>query len=224
MTLKPVPVLYALVFAAALLPPVSAADGPQPFPCSVAQLHPTQLAVGMQEVRDKAHKLSKMDGHELEKYEKDHPEPVVKGPGGALYIIDHHHLARALMEIGVDSTYCVSEADYTRLGAAAFWKQMESNKWVYMYDEYGEGPKPYSQLPATVAGLKDDPYRSLAGAVRDAGGYDKTSTPFAEFTWADFFRAKFTRQDLADDFDKCVKKGVKLAGSPAASGLPGYHP
>jgi len=32
-------------------------------------------------------------------------EPVIIGPGGIFYITDHHHLARALYEIGVSTTY-----------------------------------------------------------------------------------------------------------------------
>jgi hypothetical protein len=204
--------------------PLSALAGgnDQIFKCKVDGLHPTQLAVGMEEVKEKEHKFKKMDGNELEKYEQDNPEPVVAGPGGALYIIDHHHLARALMDIGVNKTYCTQMADYSRLMAPAFWKKMEEKKWVYTYDEYGNGPRPYSEIPDTVGGLKDDPYRSLAGAVRSAGGYEKTDAPFAEFKWADFFRDKFSRKDLINDFDHSVNKAVKIAHSPAASALPGY--
>jgi hypothetical protein len=42
-------------------------------------------------------------------------------------------------------------------------------------------------LPKTVAGLIDDPFRSLAGELRRAGGFAKDTTPFSEFLWADFF-------------------------------------
>ena len=214
---------YAFTLLLSALLPSSLLAGGQVFKCKIDELHPTQLAVGMEEVKEKEHKFKKMDGNELEKYEQDNPEPTVAGPGGTLYIIDHHHLARALMDIGVNKTYCTQEADYSRLMPPAFWKKMEEAKWVYTYDEFGNGPRPYSEIPATVGGLKDDPYRSLAGAVREGGGYDKTDAPFAEFKWADFFRDKFSRKDLGDDFDGCVKKAVKLAHSAVASGLPGYQ-
>ena len=215
------PLMFLL---SALIPAAALAGGSdQVFKCRIDELHPTQLAVGMEEVREKEHKFKKMDGNELEKYEKENPEPVVAGPGGTLYIIDHHHLALALSEIGVNKTYCTEEADYSSLGTSAFWAKMDEKKWVYAYDEYGVGPRPYSQIPSNVTGLKDDPYRSLAGAVRSAGGYDKTDKPFAEFKWADFFRNQFSRKDLNNDFDGCVKKAVKLAHSSAASDLPGYQ-
>jgi len=188
----------------------------------VGELHPTQFAVGMAEVREKERKLINMDPGDLEEYKRKHPEPAVKGPGGTLYIIDHHHLARALYDIGAEKTFCVEEADYSALDNAAFWKKMDEKKWVYAYNEYGEGPRPYSELPATVRGLEDDPYRTLAWAVREAGGYKKTDAPFAEFKWADFFRDKFSRGDINNDLKGCTKKAVKMAHSPQASALPGY--
>lgn len=37
------------------------------------------------------------------------------------------------------------------------------------------------KLPASLADLPDDPFRSLAALVRKAGGYAKTRTPYSEF-------------------------------------------
>src|SRR5436305_4773273 len=39
-------------------------------------------------------------------------------------------------------------------------------------------------FPYTTLFRSDDPYRSLAGEVRRAGGYAKEATPFSEFLWA----------------------------------------
>ena len=191
--------------------------------CKISELHPTQISVGLLEVKEKKHELNKLRGHDLKKFEKDNPEPSVKGPGGGLYIIDHHHLALALYDIGEDNTYCSLKADYSNLGVSEFWARMDRQKWVYPYDEKGNGPLPYSSIPAAVNELKDDPYRSLAGAVRKAGGYDKSAEPFAEFLWAGFFRSRLTEHDLSDNFEGSVKKGVQLAHSQEAAGLPGYQ-
>jgi hypothetical protein len=195
-----------------------------PFICEVASLSPTQLAVGMKEVELKEKKISKMSSSKLEKYLYENPEPIVKGFAKKLYIIDHHHLARALYELGIKNTYCVLMADLSNMSEYSFWEEMENRKWVYMYDEYGNGPMPYSQLPENVSGLKDDPYRSLAGAVREEGGYEKSKEPFAEFKWADFFRKYFSREELEKNYEECVKKAVKLAHSKEASNLPGWIP
>jgi hypothetical protein len=69
--------------------------------------------------------------------------------------------------------------------------------------------------------LVDDPYRSLAGYVRDAGAYEKTPTAFAEFVWADFFRRSIAVEDLKTDFHAAVQRAVTLAKGKLALGLPG---
>lgn len=210
----PLLVLSALLAAA----PAPAADV---FRCPVASLRPTQLSVGMREVADKENRFSQMSAKKLDKYLQENPEPVVAGPGG-LYMVDHHHLARALADIGVGGTYCTQLADYSKLSADDFWGRMEAQHWVYPYDENGRGPVPYSQIPSGVDGLRDDPYRSLAAAVRDDGGYRKTDEPFAEFKWADFFRSRVDRAELDSDFGGAEKKALPLASSHEAASLPGY--
>jgi hypothetical protein len=70
--------------------------------------------------------------------------------------------------------------------------------------------------------LLDDPYRSLAGYVRDAGAYEKTPTAFAEFLWADFFRPRILVGNTRPEFHQSVDSAVKLATSSEAAHLPGY--
>jgi len=41
----------------------------------------------------------------------------------------------------------------------------------------------YSAISHHLQDLVDDVYRSVAGYVRKAGGFDKTRTAFAEFVW-----------------------------------------
>jgi hypothetical protein len=47
----------------------------------------------------------------------------------------------------------------------------------------------YNDIPKRVSDLVDDPFRSLAGELRRAGGFAKDTTPFSEFLWADFLPA-----------------------------------
>jgi hypothetical protein len=75
--------------------------------------------------------------------------------------------------------------------------------------------------------LKDDPYRSLAGEVRKAGGYAKDAAPYAEFLWADFFRPLFRKSDLRSSGgqglpESLVTEAVALARNPKAQFLPGW--
>ncbi|KAL4447191.1 hypothetical protein ABPG77_007224 [Micractinium sp. CCAP 211/92] len=68
----------------------------------VLSLHPTQLAVGMYQVSFKVGRLKQMlKNGSLEGYLKSHPVPVIKGPGGGLYMTDHHHLASALVKLAL---------------------------------------------------------------------------------------------------------------------------
>ncbi|MBI3547593.1 MAG: hypothetical protein HY078_00935 [Elusimicrobia bacterium] len=185
----------------------------------VLDIHPTQLAVGMRSVKEKSKNLAGKSDKELKRYLKDHPVPVVLGPNKKMYMIDHHHLTRAAWEADIKKVYVVVQADLSR--SRNFWGEMEAKKWVYPYDQFGVR-RAYSEIPGDVRGLADDPYRSLAGAVRDEGGYDKNETPFSEFRWAEFFRTRIARELVNRDFDKAVQDGVRLAKSPAARGLPGY--
>jgi hypothetical protein len=55
-------------------------------------------------------------------------------------------------------------------------------------------------MPKTVFDLTDDPFRSLAGALKRTGGYAKDKAPFSEFRWADFLRNRIARPTVEFDF------------------------
>jgi hypothetical protein len=73
-----------------------------------------------------------------------------------------------------------------------------------------------------VSGLVDDPFRSLAGELRRAGGYAKDTTPFSEFLWADFLRRRMKRKLVERDFERALEKALQLAEGKDASYLPGW--
>jgi hypothetical protein len=58
----------------------------------------------------------------------------------------------------------------------------------------------YSMIPDSLDKLVDDVYRSLAGYVRDADGFDKTAAAYTEFIWADFFRRNIAVETVKSDF------------------------
>lgn len=184
------------------------------------KLHPTQLTVGMLEVKKKRKHLAQLDVDERKRFMQEHPMPAVVGPEGKLYITDHHHLGRAALEAGVESGWFQVEADLSKLALGAFWKEMDARAWVHPLDQNGVRHH-YDRIPHHLDGLVDDVYRSLAGFVRDEG-YAKTPSPFAEFVWADFFRRLIPIEDLEADFDAAVRLAVALARSDQAKGMPGY--
>ncbi len=184
-------------------------------------LSPTQITVGMIEVRDKRKQLAALKPAEQEEFLRAHALPVVMGPGGRLYITDHHHLGRAALEAGVGKLFCEIEADFSARDWADFWKEMEDNSWVHPLDEHGVRHI-YSRLPERLAQMIDDVYRSLAAYVRNAGGFDKTGKAYAEFVWADFFRRNVAVEVLTADFEAAVRTALPIARCHRAKSLPGF--
>ena len=187
----------------------------------VLDLRPTQMTVGMNEVARKRNSWKTESGKRLADLLAHHMAPVVIGPGDRRYLIDHHHLARALHDEGVDSVFVVVVADFRRLDADSFWNIMDFHGWTHPYDSKGRR-RPYADLPKTVAEMEDDPYRSLAGELRYAGGFAKDSTPFSEFVWADFLRRRIKPKDLRKDFAAATERALALAKSEEANYLPGW--
>ncbi|XYC96386.1 ParB-like protein [Pseudomonas sp. NMS19W] len=80
----------------------------------------------------------------------------------------------------------------------------------------------FEAIPKSIADLQDDPYRSLAGRLRRAGGYAKDATPYSEFLWADFFRSRIASDQINDLSPKLQTKAMNLARSQEARYLPGW--
>lgn len=192
----------------------------------VRKLRPTQFAVGLKEVQLRVAKIRKKDPvTALDRYLLKKIMPIVIGPGGAPYVLDHHHLARVLLEAGGRTTlYAEVRENWGQLTETEFWKRMNEKNWLYLYDEFGRGPLDPAQLPKTIAEMRDDPYRSLAWAVRDKGGYRETDELFAEFQWANFFRRRIPVETVRNEFDRAVEDAMKLTSSKDAEKLPGYGP
>jgi hypothetical protein len=187
----------------------------------ILSLRPTQMTLGMTEVHQKRDAWKKKTSQDLAKFLGAHMVPVIAGLGGEHYLIDHHHLARALHEEGVDSVFVTVVADLSRLPSDHFWNMMDFHGWTHPYDSKGRR-RPYSELPKTVRGMEDDPYRSLAGELRNIGGFAKDSTPFAEFLWADFLRPHFKAKAIRADFQAALTQALALAKTGAADYLPGW--
>ena len=189
---------------------------------ALQSLRPTQLTVGMIVVHDKRKHLAGMSPTERQSFMKAHPMPAVVGPQAKLYITDHHHLGRAALDAGVPTGFFLVEDDLSKCPLEAFWKEMNENLWVHPLDENGVRHD-YATIPDGLGKLVDDVYRSLAGYVRDAGGFDKTPTAFAEFIWADFFRRNIAVETVRSDFQTAVRAGISLAQSKWAKNIPGYN-
>lgn len=194
---------------------------PRLHPVPVTELRPTQITVGMMEVEAKRrHWRAQRESGQADFLGK-HLIPVVLGPRKRPYLIDHHHLARALHEEGVENIAVTVVADLSSLAREAFWVFLDNRSWMHPYDAAGKR-RSHKALPKTVDGLADDPYRSLAGALRRAGGFAKDTTPFSEFLWADFLRRRIKRKEVEADPQAALAEALSLARGKPAAYLPGW--
>jgi hypothetical protein len=187
----------------------------------IADLRPTQITVGMQEVREKQKRWREKHGKDAAKFLGIHMIPVILGAKDRHYVIDHHHLARALHEEGVEDILTTVVADLSSLDKDAFWFNLDNRSWMHPYDDEGKRCD-YTDVPKSIDDLRDDRFRSLAGGLRRVGGFAKDTTPFSEFLWADFLRLRIKRKLVEDDYEQAMKKALVLAKSMEASYLPGW--
>jgi hypothetical protein len=190
---------------------------------SLLELRPTQFVLGMREVEYKVGLLRKFSKHERENFCRAHVIPVVTGPGGEPFLIDHHHFARACWETGTDEFRVKVIKDCRKLKEKEFWNFMVRKGWIYLHDQFGLGPHPPSALPTDIRFLADDPYRSLAWEAIHKGWIRKEDLPFFEFQWAALFRRNMDRPlHSKSDFRTALLSVRRLVFSDAAKGLPGF--
>ncbi len=190
-------------------------------PVQITDLRPTQITVGMREVAAKRRAWREKGGSKGAEFLGQHMIPVILGPRARPYVIDHHHLARALLEEEVPSVLINVIADLQRLEPAEFWSVMDNRNWMHPFDEHGKRCST-DDIPKAIGSLIDDPFRSLAGELRRAGGFAKDTTPFSEFLWADFMRRRMKRREVEKNFNDAVIEALTLARSEEANHLPGW--
>jgi hypothetical protein len=189
-------------------------------PVAILDLRPTQMTVGIREVKAKRKHWRDESKKKGEEFLGKHMIPVILGPKHRHYVIDHHHLARALHDEGIKVVAVAVIANLSKLDQDSFWYVMENRDWTHPFVDGRR--RPYSDLPKSVDKLIDDPFRSLAGELRRAGGFAKDTTPFSEFLWADFLRRRVKRETVEADFKHALEKALELAKDEQASYLPGW--
>ena len=195
-------------------------------PVEIKALRPTQMTVGMREVEEKRREWRERSGKGAGPFLGRHMIPTVLGPKQRHYVLDHHHLAVALLREGQETVLVNVLADLSQLSKGSFWTYLDNRAWCHPYDASGKRCG-FDDLPKDVLGLEDDPYRSLAGELRRAGGFAKDTTPFSEFLWADFLRQRVGARQIKNRFSAALEKALALSKTEAAGYLPGWcgpHP
>jgi hypothetical protein len=133
-------------------------------PVAILDLRPTQMTVGMREVKAKRKHWRDERKKKGEEFLGKHMIPVILGPKHRHYVIDHHHLARALHDEGIKDVAVTVVANLSKLDQDSFWYVMENRDWTHPFVDGRR--RPYSDLPKSVDKLIDDPFRSLAGDIK----------------------------------------------------------
>ena len=190
-------------------------------PVPIAAIRPTQITLGFREISQKRAQWRKHKGASRKAFFSRHPVPTVLGAKGRHYLIDGHHLTQAMAEEGVEEIMVSVVADLSALSKESFWVFLDNRSWCHPYDEAGVR-RPFKSIPKKLDDLRDDPFRSLASALRRAGGFAKYGTPFSEFLWADFLRSHLKASILDGEFADAVVESMELAKSEKAKYLPGW--
>ena len=125
---------------------------------------------------------------DLEALLKKKPIPYVRGPGKQIYIVDHHHLARALWSLKD------SRGDSWRSTRGLV---RQGDQGILALDGVAStiaGPstpkaiaRPYAAIPTSIADLTDNIWRTLGRGLRGKA-FEDLDTPYQEFMWGDYFR------------------------------------
>jgi hypothetical protein len=134
-------------------------------------LLPTQPDVGRYEVKLKQKKYSKLGSTDMEKLKVKKSAPVVIGPDGNYYLIDHHHTALAFQESGQTSMYVTIQEDWSNVGSQkkpletrmkTFWNKMKKAKFGYYRNAEGTLMDPLSKaFPKTLEQMGNNRLRSV---------------------------------------------------------------
>ena len=181
------------------------------------------MCIGFYEVQKKLDMLKELYNHpnRFKDYKRLNRAPVIKGPNNGLYIIDHHHLSSALLLCKETEMYVHIIKDYSLSTMKEFEEKLIKHEYCYLKDKNGKKTT-FSMLPSSITELEDDPYRSLAGIVRDKHGFRKTAIPYVEFQWADFFRSYEIIGHSNQITKEAVARAVLLSQSEKAKSLPGW--
>ncbi len=200
------------------------ASGSDLLEVAVADLHPTQLCVGLAEVRSRQVDFSQESSAQRRRYLGGKPVPLVRNPEGRLWMMDRHHRLRALVEIDPQAIafgYVVLESSGP--DRLAVLEELRQRGWLYLYDGRGQGPQPVEAMPERLHDLQDDPYRSLVWKLKKEGLIEAAPLiPFHEFRWGAWLRTRSLPPFSSSQLEPALPAARALVCSQAASGLAGW--
>lgn len=178
---------------------------------AIASIRPTQITVGFREVAEKRRRIrAALDTSGIV---ERRVIPVVLGPDLNHYALDRHHRLAALIAEGFTRAPVRVVADFRHSSPSGFWIDMDRRGWCRPFDAEGRRTD-YSEIPSSIAALSDDPFRSLASALRRIGGHPKDRKLFSEFAWADYLRGLISVEELNASFEAALDTALLLSLAP----------
>ena len=190
----------------------------------VHDLQPTQMCVGLAEVWSRQRDFSRESRQERLDYLRRKPVPLVRDRVGQLWMVDRHHRLRALLEMDPEVTtygYVIADLDSERRDEAL--AALQQRGWLYLHGGRGNGPRQPAQLPHSLLGLEDDPYRSLVWKLKKEGLIKpQRLIPYHEFRWGAWLRTRPMPPFSSAQLDPALPAARRLAQSQGASHLAGW--
>ncbi len=190
----------------------------------LASLQPTQLCVGMAEIRSRQRDFAEEAPKQRRTYLRRKPTPLVRSGSGELWMVDRHHRLRALMELDPEATafgYVALELRDTDRHDVL--EQLHRRGWLYLYDGRGLGPQSPAALPRQLTGTQDDPYRSLVWKLKREGVVAAAPLiPFHEFRWGAWLRSRTLPPFSSERLEPALPAARALVRSQAAAHLAGW--
>jgi hypothetical protein len=205
------------------LPPPPRAEALLEVP--IASLRPTQMCVGLAEVRSRQSDFQVESSRERRDYLGSKPVPLVRSGDGQVWMVDRHHRLRALLELMPEATafgYVALQLNTT--DPSDVLAELLRRGWLYLYNGRGLGPLAPAALPANLLGLEDDPYRSLVWKLKREGVIKAAPLiPFHEFRWGAWLRSRSLPPFSSQQLTPALPAARALARSEAASHLAGWQ-
>ncbi len=193
---------------------------------AIADLHPTQMCVGLAEVRSRQVDFSQESGKQRQRYLRGKPVPLARNGSGELWMVDRHHRLRGLIELDPEAQafgYVVLQLDSP--DRHVMLEELRERGWLYLHDGRGLGPLAPAALPQRLTGLQDDPYRSLVWKLKKEGMIEPAPLiPFHEFRWGAWLRRRPLPPFSSSRLEPALPAARALVRSSAASHLAGWKP
>lgn len=192
---------------------------------ALADLQPTQLCVGLAEVRSRREDFRGENRDQRRGYLKEKPVPLVRSGNGALWMVDRHHRLRALIELDPAATtfgYVVLQLSVNHRDEVL--EALHQRGWLYLFDGRGRGPLAPAVLPRRLEALEDDPYRSLVWKLkRERVIAPAPLIPFHEFRWGAWLRSRRLPPFSSERLEPALPAARALARSSSAAQLAGWQ-